>query len=274
MRYRRRLYRYGDVAEVYIYPVKESGKKGKGSRGKKRKPSRACQKELNNKHRAGRLNREISANFNEGDSFFTLTYKTVAQDYDRAHKDIVNFIKRYKRAARKAGFTGEIKYIYVTEQGRKSQRWHHHIILSGELKASEVQKIWGLGLVDIRPLLPDEGGQYKGLAWYMCKLGNETDEAEKADSKSAADIMTGGRIHRSRNIKPVEPTDNDYEISRKKAEKISKEYEKGDDIDEFIPLLQGYEIKSIESFFNEIDGCYYPRIILHKRKVKKGRGKI
>lgn len=272
MRYRRRLYRYGDKAEVYIYPVKESGKKGKGSRGKKRKPSRACQKMLNNKHRAGRLNREITANFDEGDSFLTLTYKTTAQSYERAHKDIVNFIKRYKRAARKAGLTGEIKYIYVTEQGRKSMRWHHHIVLSGELKASEIQKLWGLGYVDIRPLSADEGGEFKGLAGYLCKYG-EIDDVPVRPEKGAADIMTGGRIHRSRNIMTVEPTDNDFEISRRKAKRISEEYEAGDELCEYIPLLQGYEIESISNFFNEIDGCYYPRIILHKRKSKKGRKK-
>lgn len=70
IRYRRQLFRYGEAAEIYIYPVKETGRKG--PRGKRRKPSKACQSRLNNLHRAARLTREIGANFGEGDIFITL----------------------------------------------------------------------------------------------------------------------------------------------------------------------------------------------------------
>lgn len=268
MKYRRRLYRYGDAAEVYIFPVSDNGRKGKGSRGKRRKPSRNCQRALNNRHRAGRLGREIAFNFGAGDCFLTLTYKNAVQSYERAHKDIVNFISRYKRALKRAGFTGEVKYIYVSERGRNSGRWHHHIILSGELKTSEIQKLWGLGYVDIRSLEADDRGSFSGLANYMCKYGSDEDNKQRG----AADIMTGGRIHRSRNIRPVEPAENDFEISRRKAGRIANEIEAGDQVCEYIPSLKGYNVYEKGSFFNEIDGCYYLRLILIKvKKHRKGK---
>ena len=100
IRYRRQLIRYGDAAEVYIYPVSECGRAGKGSRGKRRKPSRACQERLNNIHRAQRLGREIAHNFQPGAPVIALSYAGVApQSYEEAQKYINAYLGKIKRAA-------------------------------------------------------------------------------------------------------------------------------------------------------------------------------
>lgn len=48
--YREKRYYCGEYLDVYIFPVFETGKRGHG-RGKKRKPTSAAQKKLNQRHR-------------------------------------------------------------------------------------------------------------------------------------------------------------------------------------------------------------------------------
>ena len=269
IRYRRQLYRYGEAAEVYIYPVKETGRKG--PRGKRRKPSKTCQARLNNLHRTARLTREIGANFGEGDIFITLTYKQQPGDYQRATKDIKNYFDRIKRAMKRAGLAGEFKAVWVSEQGSRSGRWHHHAIITGGLPWEELSRLWALGRVEISGLYETDTGRFDGLAGYMCKSSGAAAPADEDEDEQdgAAGKMQGGRIHRTKNIITPEPLENDFEISRRKAGRIAKELMQGDDAGEVLPKLAGYRVTETGTFYNDIDGHYYIKILLKKAKKAK-----
>lgn len=191
IRYRRQLFRYGEAAEIYIYPVKEAGRRG--PRGKRRKPSKACQSRLNNLHRAQRLTRELGANFGGGDIFITLTYKQQPGDYQRAAKDIKNYFDRIKRAMKRAGLAGEFKAVWVTEQGSRSGRWHHHAIITGGLPWEELSRLWSLGRVEISGLYETDTGRFDGLAGYMCKSSGAAAPADEDEDEQdgAAGKMQG-----------------------------------------------------------------------------------
>jgi hypothetical protein len=266
MRYRRDIIRYGTGAEVYIYPVKEGGRKGPGSRSGRRKASRECQKRLNNIHRAARLAREIPFNFGRGDLFLSLTYDDEHNpgSYERAAKDFQNFLQKINRARARAELAAA-KCIWVTEQGSKSGRWHHHCIISGGIDWAIFSEKWGGGYVKMDPLRPSLSS-YKHLAKYVCKAYYEVDSEQEQDedeeSGKAADKLRGGRLHRTRNIETPPTLSNDFEISRRKAARIAGELMQGDDAGEVLPLLKGYRIEQKGAFFNEIDGHFYIRIFL------------
>lgn len=263
MKYRRKLIRYGRQAEVYIYPVHEGRK---GGRAKKRKPSRECQRALNNKMRERRLAREIGFNFGKGDIFLTLSYddKHNPADYGRAERDIKNYLAKIKRLADKAGEV--LKYIYVTEQGSISGRWHHHLIISGCVNRQIFDEKWGMGYTDISGLRPGPDA-YKHLAKYCCKgyyqKPDSEDDEDDEEGQAAASRLTAGRLHRSRNIEQPAEQENDYEISRRKAARIAEEALEINDAGEIIPLLKGYTITGCESFYNEVNGGYYLALTLY-----------
>ena len=261
MKYRRKLIRYGDQAEVYIYPVFE---KGRGRRSKKRKPSSECRRALNNKKRANRLAREIGFNFGKGDVFLTLTYddRHNPDSYERAEKDMRNYLLKIKREASKAGKV--LKYIYVTEQGSISGRWHHHLIISGCVSRQIFDEKWGKGYTNISGLRPGPDA-YKHLAKYCCKgYYDKEDEPEEEDEQGrAASCFKAGRLHRSKNIAQPAEQENDYEISRRKAARIAEEALEINDAGEVIPLLKGYSITGCESFYNDRNGGYYIALTLY-----------
>ena len=260
IKYRRQLIKYGEAAEVYIFPVTESGRAGKGSRGgrgKRRKPSRACQERLNNEHRAARVARELGYNFAVGDPVITLTYAgRPPESYEEAQKAIRGYLAKIKRAA-----DDDIRYLYITEQGSRAKRWHHHLVLHAPGVAWETLcKKWGRGRVDISGLYFDDEGSARGLARYLCKNSGEGDEDGEIQS-GTADKLKAGRVHRSRNIKQPPIFENDFEISRRAAGRIAGEIMHGDELGE-VRGLEGYTVTSSGTFFNDINGGYYIRIYL------------
>lgn len=273
VKYRRELIKYGDAAEVYIYPVTESGRAGKGSRGKRRKPSRACQERLNAVHRVQRVARELGYNFGVGDPVITLTYKgTPPQSYEEAQKFARGYLAKIQRAA------GEpIKYIYITEQGSRARRWHHHIVLHAPGVSWEtINNKWGRGRVDISGLYLDDEGTAQGLARYLCKNSGEGDEDGETQSGTAGKLKAG-RVHRSRNIKQPPALVNDFEITRRKAGRLAKELVQGDELGE-VHGLEGYTVTKAGTFYNDINGGYYIRIFLKtgggaKSVQVRGRGR-
>lgn len=261
MKYRRKLIRYGAQAEVYIYPVFE---KARGRRSKKRKPSRECQQALNNKRRERRLAREIGFNFGKGDIFLTLTYDDQHNpgSYERAEKDIKNYLAKIKREAARSGAV--LKYIYVTEKGSISGRWHHHLIITGCVSYQTFNDKWGMGYISSSWLRPSPDA-YKHLAKYCCKgYYEQDDEPEDEDEQSrAVSCMKAGRLHRSRNIAQPTEVENDFEISRRKAARIAGEALEINDAGEVIPMLKGYTITGCESFYNDANGGYYLALTLY-----------
>ncbi len=55
-----------------------------------------------------------------------------------------NYIRRIQRLRKKRGLP-PLKYIAVTERGKKGGRYHHHITINGGIDRDELESLWGLG---------------------------------------------------------------------------------------------------------------------------------
>ena len=267
MKYRRQVWKYGQSMDVLIYPIKENAP----GRGKRRKPSRACQERLNKIHKADRLKRMLGINFTQGDIYFTGTYKDGEQpdSYRRACKDAKNFIARLIRARKRAGISEPFKWVFVAEQGSVSGRWHLHFIFTAGLAWEQISRLWGRGSrKSIDELYYDDEGGFKGLAYYFCKVEERAER--KTEPSCPGEKYISGRLHSSRNMIKPTCTENDFEITRRKAARIAAD--KSGDISDIIGMTRGYLITSAEDFFNEIDGCYYLKIHL-RRQENKDKGK-
>ncbi len=163
--YREKRYYSGNYLEIDIYPV--FGKAGQ--RRKRYKPTSECQKELNRKNAEKKLIRLMNANFTEDDYKIELTYRndTLPEDADAALKELRNFLRRLKRLRKKKGLP-ELKYVAATEKGTRKGRYHHHLVISGDLDIKEIRKVWARGIVHFSPLEFNEEG-IEGLARYHMK---------------------------------------------------------------------------------------------------------
>ena len=163
-KYREKIYKCGDYMDIHLYPVYKMN----GKRKAKYKETKASQQRLNDKNSANALSRLINLNFTENDYALHLTYdqESLPASPEEAQKNIQNFIRRLKRVYKKQG--AELKYIHITEQGEKSDRVHHHLIISGEVDRTTIESVWHLGYANTRTLQFSKSGCI-GLATYVTK---------------------------------------------------------------------------------------------------------
>ena len=163
----------GEQFEIEIYPqfrsMKEIPKEG---RRVVRDNSKA-QKNLNDKNARKYVERKINQNFGDKDIWMTLTYDDghlpPDGDMDAANRDMVNYIKRINYQRKKMGLPNA-RWIYVTEYSRTAEiRWHHHIVIDGDLDMDILEKCWKNGRRnEVRRLEKDDNG-LSGLANYIVK---------------------------------------------------------------------------------------------------------
>lgn len=159
---RKRVWRCGGYAEVELYPVFQPP----GRRRGKCRPTRECQDRLNERDAENRLRRLVLANFGEADLEVDLTYAG-EESIEGALRDMTKFIRKLRKEYKKAGV--ELRYVYIWEQGKKSQKVHFHLILNaGVLSRDEVEALWGHGHANSRRLRLDETG-LAGLTEYLTK---------------------------------------------------------------------------------------------------------
>ena len=212
--YRKVIYS-GDVVEIEEYfSPRRAGENI--HRGANKNMTSEQQAEWNLQRARKKLARLINANFKEGDLFITLTHRN-AVSADDGKRELAKFFRRV-REYRKRHSLPELKYIGVSETGKRG-REHHHIVMS-EHDVSHISKLWKLGRVITSRLEP--GGDYTGLANYITK---ETD---------------GGRRKRwcsSRNLD--KPT-----VIVKEIKKVTKSFEPP----------KGYVVVHQNVYYSEITG--------------------
>lgn len=253
-KYRENKYRYGNYLEVNLYPVYYYPTHSR--RQRKRRPSRECQKKLNQLNSERQLSRILAANFTNDDIKLELTYSQdyLPEDTERAKKDLRNFIARVNRARAKQGLC-QMKYVYSMEVGEKTKRIHFHLVMSGGLKPKEIQRIWGKGYVDkVKPLMFDETG-LRGIARYMCK------QKVSADGQGT-DAAGMKRYQCSQNCIKPEPMNNDYKYSKRQVKAIADDSENRRMIEVKYP---GYFCAECRSFWNEQNGEHYISMILYRQ---------
>ena len=256
--YREKKYTCGEYLDVYIYPVFETGKPGGGKR-EKRKPSTEAQKKLNQRHREEKLVRLLHTNFTPEDLEIHLTYKGEQPGSDEeAARNLRNYIRRIQRLRKKMGLP-PLKYIAVTERGKRGGRYHHHITVNGGIDRDTLESMWEYGYANSRRLQFTEDG-LAGLGNYIVKS------------------PVGGKAWTaSKNLVDPEPRTRDGRISGNKARELAKSLESGEKFAKFESLYPGYLISAAEAFHNDVNGGFYLFLRLYRKdgkfiKPKKRKG--
>jgi len=169
--YRIKVYRLGDIYEIYKYelPVyagyhkfKKSNKKNTNENTKKENRKKVVTRIRNN------IRRLAIANFNEYSRFFTATFKDNITKMDYANCEFRKFIKRIKYNY------GDFKYIAVVEFQKRGAIHYHMLSDFGYIKQKELEKIWGNGFVWIRDLLTgNKGKSVDNVGAYLVKYMNK-----------------------------------------------------------------------------------------------------
>lgn len=158
-----------------FYTIKYNGKNVQ--RTGRCNPTPDTQARLNERNAVKKLRRLINANFKRNDYHLILTYNPEkrALDPEMARKDLKKFLDRLRYAFKKLG--AELKYIAVSEYGKKSM--HHHLVISGDIPADTLADLWTNGRIGLRLL--DGSGDYIRLADYLIKQSRKTfNDPEKA----------------------------------------------------------------------------------------------
>lgn len=232
--YREKRYYCGEYLDVYIFPVFETGSRRSGKRIK-RKPTSAAQKELNQRHREEKLVRLLHANFTPDDLELHLTYEVQPEDDEAAKRELANFLRRLRRYRKKHGL-GDLKYIAVTERGKKGGRYHHHITVNGGIDRDVLESLWGLGYANSRRLQFTENG-LAGLGHYIVKspIGSKAWNASK-------------------NLVDPEPKTRDRHITATQARELSRDTTNNAEYERLYP---GYYLSEAGAFHNDVCGGYY-----------------
>lgn len=165
--------RSGDQLEVQIYPqfkciedVPEAGRRPK-------KDNAQAQRNLNDKNARQYVERLINANFGNKDLWVTLTYDEEHEpepgDIDGAIRNVQKYIRRINYRRKRIGLPNA-RYVYVTEYNPDAKiRWHHHLVMDGDLDMDTVEACWGQSSRNqTRRLQKDENG-LSGMANYIVK---------------------------------------------------------------------------------------------------------
>lgn len=244
--YREKRYYSGNYLEIDIYPV--FGKSGQ--RRSKYKPTSECQRELNRKNTEMKLTRLLNTNFTEDDLRFDLTYSpdNLPESDDAALRELRNFIRRLKRFRKRAGLS-PLKYVAVTEKGKKSGRYHHHLVISGGVSIRDLAALWDRGYTAAKPLQFDEYG-IEGLAHYLVK--------EPVGSKF---------YQASRNLVQPEEETRDEVFSQKTVAAMAKV---AGDAAMWEGIYDGYTFASAQPFYNDYNRHNYITVRMYIPQ-KKGR---
>lgn len=238
--YREKKYYCGNYLEIDIYPILRKSL----SRKRKARPTTATQAKLNQHNAEQKLIRLLNTNFTEDDIRFDLTYEPryLPKSDEQAARELQNFLRRLKRHRKKLRLP-DLKYVAVTEAGKKGGRYHHHLVINGGVEIKTLAKIWGKGYTTVKPLQFDNYG-VAGIAKYLIK-----------------EPLSGKRWNASKNLKQPKTTTMDGRLSSKKVKELHKT---SDDVKIFEKLYKDYTFVECKPFYNEINGGYYLCIHMYK----------
>ena len=251
--------RAGEQMDVEIYPEFAKSERELIPDEGRRKKQRQAQRNLNEKNSRKQCERLINENFSDRDIWATFTYtdENMPSSMKEAQKDMTNYIKRINYRRKKKGLKNA-RYIYVTECSEKG-RWHHHIVMDGDIDMDTVEAAWNKGKRnEVRRLQKDENG-LSGMAMYITKqkkgkAGSKYQKAWKA----------------SKGLRKPEVKKNHYKFKQKDVDdivtgkaaiedKLSKWYAK-----------EGYKMTSFEVRYNIFNGRFYISARMHR---PPGRGR-
>lgn len=248
--------RVAEQLEVEIYPEFTQQEYKTAKTKTQIEQQRRAQHNLNEKNSRKMCERTIIANFNDDDIWATLNYSDeyAPQTMEQAKRDMKNYIRRLNAKRKKDGLP-KLRYVYVTECGEKG-RWHHHIVLDGDMGLDTVEEIWTKGRRNqVRRLHKDENGLV-GLSRYITKPKKEKGKYQKTWSASKGlkkpDIKKNHYKFKQKDINEIVTGRADIE------DKLNKWYKKG-----------GYTLSEYEIRYNDINRRFYIYARLHKSVPQK-----
>ena len=125
----------------------------------------------------------INANFGDGDIWATFTYTDadMPATMEEALKNMQNYIRRLNYQRKKRGLKNA-RYVYTTE-GTQEGRFHHHIVMDGDIDMDTVEELWIKGRRNqVRRLDKDEDG-LTGMAKYITKEKKKKSQKKWTPSK-------------------------------------------------------------------------------------------
>lgn len=152
-------------------------KDGYQSRKEKRRMSSTAQKYINSKAQHSQLEFSLAANIRPGDWFLTATYdnKHLPECWERANRCAQAFFRKLRESRRpeKTIYYYNIERNHYSDEASQSHRWHHHMVLSGDVDLAELEKLWGRGHINGHRIQIDPDHTYDSLATYLLKESNE-----------------------------------------------------------------------------------------------------
>ena len=233
-KYREKYYVCGDYMEVNLYPVYKIAR----HRKRKARATSECQQKVNQMNAENKCIRLAHANFTAADMKADLTYDTrhLPADDEAAARELANFFRRVKRYRASKGLP-ELKYIAVTEKGKRTGRYHHHLILNGGLTPQEIISLWGKGYVRTDGLQFNENG-IADLVKYILKKS----------------VASGKRWNASKNLIHPEPKQRDGRLSKRAVQELAKDPENNREYERY---YDGYYLSEARRVYNDINGEIY-----------------
>lgn len=230
--------------ESHMYPVYCKA----GVRRKKAKPTKECQKKLNQIHAENKCIRLAHANFTPQDTRVDLTYdnKHLPVSDEQSAREITNFLKRVKRYRKKKGLP-DLKYIAVTEKGKKKGRYHHHLIINGGLSPQEIVELWGRGYVRTDALQFNEDG-IADLVRYLLKKS----------------VVSKKKWNASKNLIRPQVKELDNRLSARRVRELARDTQNNREYEKY---YNGYYFSGANVVFNDINGGIYIYARFYKKEA-------
>lgn len=251
MGYRTRTTVSGPRLEAEIFPLFGREKNGL-LRKAKRNQTREAQKKANIRRAKEHLVRMIDANFTAEDIHLTLTYREEETDWQRARKDVRNFLRRVKRERERQKLP-ELKFIYAIGHDA-DERIHAHVILNGGIGRDALEKIWGKGITNAMRLQPDEKG-LQGIANYIYR---QNEGAKRRGERAGLKMWAG-----SRNLKKPKSRTSDSKCSNARVRRIAADFEHVAKA-EMEKLYPGYAFVECRVSYSDIVNGVYIRALMRR----------
>lgn len=165
--YKRERYFCGDSIEVEEKHTGRYGAPGE-KRGKRYKPTPEQIQKQNQWKKERDIRRLLKCNFDTADYWTTLTYKkgNRPEGMQQAKQNIQKFIRKIRCNYKKAG--QDMKYIVITEIGKRGGIHHHIVINRIEGLDRLIARIWQLGGA-VSELIRGKEEDFRKLADYIAK---------------------------------------------------------------------------------------------------------
>ncbi|MBS6194228.1 MAG: hypothetical protein KH828_01425 [Clostridiales bacterium] len=257
----------GDQFEIEIYPQFRSMDEVPPEGRTIKKDNDKAQRNLNDKNARKYVERLINENFGDGDIWITLTYDDENLppdgDIDAAIKNMQNYIRRINYQRKKRGLENS-KYVYVTEYSPEQDiRWHHHLVMDGELDMDTVEACWKKGSRnEVRRLEKDENG-LSGMANYIVK------EKERIKSEKRWNSSQGLKDPDIRVVHSKQPEKG--KGSYKKIEKYVDEMVKKQNVirKQMEKWYPDFDFTDASVCYNDFNYMFYIHARMRKRRVQE-----